>query len=317
MHQVATLEQIEQALTRIDPFPLLEAGFVAFSKGEVVIPPVGEMIFDKGDCHIKYGFIKGGDMFVVKIANYFPGNALRGRAADDGAVLLFDQNDGSLIAVLADRGRLTQLRTAVAGAIAARYLAPTRVDAIGIIGTGSQARLQLEQLARVTPCRTVLVHGRDAQRAEQYCKDVAAWGFDARPAATPAEVAASCNLIVTTTPSDAPLLRAGDIRPGTHITAMGSDSPGKQELDPGILGQADIVVVDSRDHASRLGELNHALKGGVLSIDTVRELGEVIADPPLRRTSDDQRTVADLVGLAVQDIQMAKSVWAALSGSEH
>lgn len=312
MNQVLTLAQIDQALARIDPFPALEAGFVAFSKGDVVVPPVGELIFDGGDCHIKYGFIKGDDLFVVKIANYFPGNQKLGNPADDGAVMLFDQNSGALRVALIDQGRLTQIRTAVAGAIAAKYLAPKNVERIGIVGTGSQARLQLQQLAKVTPCRAVSVFGRDAGRAAEYCSDVAQWGFRADIARSPAEVAAACNLIVTTTTADEPLLEAKHIRPGTHVTAMGSDSPGKQELDPQIMADADIVMVDSRQHASRLGELQHALKAGAVKIEQVRELGEVIANPSLGRTSAQQRTVADLVGLAVQDIQIAKAVCAEL-----
>jgi ornithine cyclodeaminase len=304
------LPEIEQALEQVDPTPLIEAGFAAFSQGRVVIPPVGEMIFDAppGDSHIKYGFVRGDDIFLVKIANYFPDNAQRGMPINAGCVLLFDQKTGDLRTILLDNGRLTEIRTAVAGAIAARYLAPRHVHRIGIVGAGGQARLQLQYLRAVTECREVAVLCRSPQAFESYAQDMAAFGFRVDRAGTSAELCADCNIIVTTTPSRTPILSASDIRAGTHITAMGSDSGEKQELASEILARADIVAVDSLDHAARLGELHHALELGLIERDNVVELGQIILDPKRGRSSDTQISVADLVGIAVQDIQIAKAV---------
>lgn len=274
---------------------------------------MGELIFDEppGDSHIKYGFVRGDDVFLVKIANYFPGNPQHGKAADDGLVIVFDQRTGELRATLVDHGYLTHVRTAAAGAVAAKYLGPRVVERIGIIGTGAQARHQLMYLKRVTDCRAVSVYGRDRDKVLAYQRDMRSQGMDVEIAASPAAVAERCNLIVTCTSARQPLLTVDDVRPGTHITAMGSDSAEKQELDPLLLQRADVVAVDSVAHASALGELHHAIERNCVRLQDVRELGRIVQEPSLGRTNDVQITVVDLVGLAVQDIQIAKAVLAA------
>jgi ornithine cyclodeaminase len=126
------------------------------------------------------------------------------------------------------------------------------------------------------------------------------------------DVASTCDLIVTTTPATAPLLRADDIRPGTHITAVGSDTAVKQELDPAILAKADVVVADSIKQCRERGEIHHAIASGHVRQDRLAELGDVIAGKVAGRTSDGQITVADLTGVAVQDIQISKAVYETL-----
>src|SRR6185295_2667694 len=135
--------------------------------------------------------------------------------------------------------------TAAAGAVAARHLGPRQVTGIGICGSGVQARLQALALKDVTPCRDLVVWARDRDKAERCAADLARSGFLARAVDTPGEVAAAANLIVTATAASAPYLRVEDIRAGTHITAMGSDTPEKNELQPGILAKADVVAADS------------------------------------------------------------------------
>jgi ornithine cyclodeaminase len=309
MSSILTLATIQNALRELDVLPLIEAGFVAYSRGQVILPPVGELVFPEtgGDCHIKYGFVRGDDIFVIKIANYFPANTRLGTSPDDGMMLVFDQKTGSVRAVLMDHGYLTHVRTAAAGAIAAKYLAPQPIRRIGILGTGMQARLQLKALKTLTDCREVALYGRNPERLAACRDEMAADGFAVQTCTAARDVASECNLIVTTTSARTPLLSAADIRPGTHITAMGSDSANKQELDAGVLTAADILVVDSVEHAKMLGELQHVPE--LVSLGRVRELGAVIANPTLGRTRADQRTVADLVGLAIQDIQIAKAVY--------
>ena len=120
---------------------------------------------------------------------------------------------------------------------------------------------------------------------------------------------AHCNLIITATPSKTPLLSADLIRKGTHITAVGSDTPEKQELDAKILQRADRVVVDSISQVLSRGESFHALEKGLITKEDLIELGNVIQDRKLQRASDDEITVADLTGVAVQDLQISKAVW--------
>ncbi|MEM7346008.1 MAG: ornithine cyclodeaminase family protein, partial [Chloroflexota bacterium] len=155
--KIISLDQIKTALPSLDLMEVIEAGFVAYSADQSVVPPVGELLMDKGEVHIKYGYLKDDDYYVIKVASGFHGNAALGMSPNNGMMLLFSQHTGEAVSILLDEGYLTDIRTAVAGAIAAKYLAPKDVRCIGVVGTGIQARLQLEYLKPVTPCRKVLV----------------------------------------------------------------------------------------------------------------------------------------------------------------
>lgn len=317
MPAVISLPLILEAVRRIDPLPLIEEGFVAYSRGRVVVPPVGEMIFDHppGDVHIKYGYIKGDDHFVIKIASGFYDNPKIGLPSGNGMMLLFSQRTGEFECLLLDEGYLTNLRTAAAGAVAAKYLAPRKVVAAGIVGAGVQGRMQLEYLRKVRDFETAVVWGLDEDELAAYRRDMEPLGFKIRTTLDAEEVAAASNLIVTCTPSTRPLLRAEWIRPGTHITAVGSDTAEKQELDPAILGRASRVVVDSLSQSELRGEVFKAVRAGAIRKGDLVELGQVISEEKYRRRSEEEITVADLTGVAVQDIQISKAVWEALKKS--
>ncbi len=310
MARLVERDEIEAVLPGIDLVGIIEEGFVRYSRGEVVVPPVGEMLFDNppGDVHIKYGYIRNAEHYVIKIASGFYDNIKLGLPSTDGMMLVFKQATGQLDSILLDNGYLTTMRTAAAGAVAAKHLAPRNVERIGIIGAGQQARAQVRLLKEVTDCREAMVCGQNRDEADLCAADMRQCGFSVETATHASEVAAQCNLIVTVTPSKTPLLYAADIRPGTHITAIGSDTPEKQELDCVILARADIVVTDSLAQCVSRGEIYKALEAGAISKSSVVELGQVISDSNLRRTSDEQITVADLTGLAVQDIQIATAV---------
>jgi ornithine cyclodeaminase len=170
--RVVTLEEIKAILPTLDLVPVIEEGFVAYSAGRAVVPPVGELLLEGGDVHIKYGYIRGEPFYVVKIASGFYGNPALGLPSSNGLMLLFEQQTGQLRCVLLDEGRLTDARTAVAGAIVARRLAPGRVERIGIVGTGIQARQQLRFLGHLAPCQ-VLVWGRGRRQLAEYATDMA------------------------------------------------------------------------------------------------------------------------------------------------
>ncbi len=301
--------EIEQILPSLDIMTDIEAGFVAYSKGQANIPPVGELVMEKGEVHIKYGAITGDPYYVIKIASGFYGNAELGLASSNGLMLLFSQNTGELLAVLLDEGILTDARTAVAGAIAAKYLAPSHIECIGIMGTGVQARLQLQYLQPVTTCKKVMVWGRSPGALEKYCSDVTALGYEVATTQDAAELGATCNLIITTTITEIPILNAKHIRPGTHISAIGSDTPHKQELDTGILAKANCVVGDSIEQCKLRGEIFKALEAKAITGADVKELGNIISGQQKGRTSDTDITVFDSTGVAVQDIQIALAVY--------
>jgi ornithine cyclodeaminase len=301
MHVVRKAD-IETALAEVDVAAAIAEGFVAYSDGRTVVPPVGELRFDAppGDVHIKYGYVRGGETYVVKIASGFYENPLIGLPSSNGLMLVFAQQTGELRAVLLDEGLLTDVRTAAAGAVAAKHLAPPDVRAIGIVGTGIQARLQLLHLRPIIPTREVFVFGRNPDNVARYITDMSAEGFVVR-AATIAELCRETDLIVTTTPSTHALILPEHVHPGLHLTAVGADTPGKREL--GMLHLADRVVVDSLIQCRERGELASA------DVDPTRivELGRVIAGAA-GRTNAAELTVCDLTGVAVQDVQIATAV---------
>jgi ornithine cyclodeaminase len=227
-------------------------------------------------------------------------------------MLVFSQKTAQLECILLDECHLTNVRTAAAGAVVARYLAPSTVERIGVFGAGVQGRMQVEALLPIVDCRDVIVWGTGGEELEAYREAMSGHGLSIETTLAGEEIAATCNLIVTATPSHTPLLRAEQIREGTHITAMGSDTREKNELEPAILQKADLVVADSIEQCRVRGEILHALEAGVLEDGDILELGNVIVDPTLRRTDNSQITVADLTGVAVQDIQISKAVYEVL-----
>ena len=313
MTTVYSRAQIAQVIRPKEVIAAMERAFAAYSNGEAVIPPVGQLDFENppGDCHIKYGYLKRGSTFTIKIATGFWKNPERGLASSNGVVLVFSSETGELLTIFQDEGFLTDMRTAAAGAVAAKYLAPHEITCIGIIGAGLQARLQLDYLREVTPCRRVKLWARALDRARAL--DVP--GFDIEVAASPVQVAASAQLIVTTTASRGWLLGAADVKPGTHITAVGADGGGKQELEPRLFALAKVRAVDSLSQCSQYGDSSFALEQGLIEMRDLVELGRVIQEPSLRRRSEQDITIADLTGVAVQDMAIAELALQGLQGA--
>ncbi len=307
--KIIPLAQIKDTLSNIDVIAAMEDAFIEYSNGNSVVPPVGELLLEKGDVHIKYGYIKGEDFYVIKIASGFYENPKLGISSSNGLMLLFKQETGELVSVLLDEGHLTDVRTAAAGAVAAKYLAPKNVLRIGIIGTGIQAKLQLEYLAKVVKCRDVLVCGRSESRLRDFKDTMSGKGFKVETTLIASDIPESCNLIVTTTPSETPLLLAKNIKSGTHITAVGSDTASKQELDARILRIADLVVADSISQCLERGEIHKALESNSIRKESLVELGSIISGTSSGRSSDEEITIADLTGVAVQDIKIADAVF--------
>jgi len=320
MPAVLNLDQIKEALKQIDPVEVIiksiEEGFVAYSQGKVVVPPIGELVFEepRGDTHIKYGYIRHDDFYVIKIASGFYDNIKLGLPTSSGLMLLFSQKTGELAAILIDEGYLTQVRTAAAGAVVGKYFAPKKVSRVGVFGAGVQGRMQVEYLLYVRDFEDVIVWGVNQEELDRYKADMTPTGFRIQTTFEPEEIASTCNVIITATPSYSPLLKAAQVRKGTHITAMGSDTAEKQELDPAILKKADKLAVDSIPQSLLRGEVFKALEAGMIKKGDLVELGTAISDRKFQRQSDDEITVVDLTGVAVQDIQISKAVWRVVSG---
>ena len=306
-----TKEQILKTLKNIDLLESIEKGFVEYSRGNSVVPPVGELLFDQppGDVHIKYGYIKNQDNYVVKIASGFSENDKVGLSSSHGVMVMFDSKTGYLKCVLHDEGYLTNVRTAIAGAICAKYLASKQIDGIGIVGTGIQARMQLEYLKLVTDCREVFILGRNKEKISKYIEVMKSHGFNINIVSDSKELCKNSNLIVTTTNANESLIYKDDIKEGTHITAMGSDTPDKRELDPRILNIADSIVVDSIPQCLERGETKKALDRNLIKKEDLIEIGSIIDSGKKLRKNNNEITVADLTGVAVQDIMITNAVY--------
>lgn len=289
---------------------LIEEGFVASSAGRVALPPVQNFRFIDvdGDCCIKSAHTDGGDFMVVKVSTGFYRNSLSGRPNNNGLMILISARTGEPVCILDDAGWLTSMRTAIAGMIVAQLLAPDQIEAIGLAGTGEQALLQLELLLAVTNCRTVWALAKDGSNLDAFEARAEELGCLLHITYDGKDVARACNMIVTATPSRSPLLYREWLRPGTHITALGADSPGKQELDPAILSAADYVVVDSLKQCSAYGELSHLADDPRRSTPVVVEIGSVLASGKRLRTASTNISVADLTGIAIQDLAIASSI---------
>ena len=305
--EVVSLDRIKSVLPKLDLIKEIEAGFIAYSEGMIVVPPVGELSFESppGDVHIKYGYIKEDDVYVVKIASGFYANKNIGLPTGNGMMLVFKQSTGQPVAILHDECYLTDVRTAVAGAVAAKYLSPSNVKTIGIVGTGVQARLQLRYLKDIVNCRNVIVWGRNQKALLRYEKEMSVYEYQITTTTNISDIVEHCQLIVTWTPSERSLITA--VRPGTHITAIGSDTVSKRELSSDVMLQADMIVTDSKDQSRIRGEIYQVLKDGN-SLDGITELGQIISGKIEGRVSQEHITIADLTGVAVQDIQISKAV---------
>jgi ornithine cyclodeaminase len=290
---------VEAALGMAACIDAVEAAFVAYSAGRTELPGVIHLEVPEagGEIHVKAGHLHGAPAYAVKVASGFYGAA---EPSIDGLVLVFDAATGSLRALLLDGGALTDLRTGAAGGVAARLLAPERVGHVAVLGTGIQARRQVDALRVVRPeALDVRVWGRDPAKAA-----AAAAEIGGRPATSVREAVEGADVILTCTASREPLVDAAWVSPGAHITAVGSDGAGKQELDPEILRRADVLAVDALDQAVRLGELQHAAEEAGRAV----ELGVIAAGDALGRTEPAQLTVCDLTGVGVQDVAAANVV---------
>ncbi|MDC3240382.1 ornithine cyclodeaminase family protein [Gammaproteobacteria bacterium] len=304
-------KQIEPLIRKTDISDAMREAFIEYSKGNAVIPPVGELIMDqpRGEVHIKYGYIKGGDHYVIKIASGFPDNEKDGIKPGQGMMLLFSIKTGEPEAILIDDANLTDIRTAIAGAIASHALSNQGVESLAIVGTGVQSRYQARYISELMKVKKINIWGRDPKKAEKVKADLSY--LDVNIESDIEKLVTESSLIVTTTSSKDPLIQSEWVKPGTHITAVGSDTPEKCELDPNLLSRADLLVADSLEQNLIRGEIHQAAKQLLIDSENVVELGEVFSGIKKGRVNQDSITIADLTGVAVQDLVIAQAVFKA------
>lgn len=312
--QVVTEAQLREVIAfDLEVIDVVERAFVALAKGGVVMPPILSMDLPEanGEVDVKTAFIPGFDGFAIKVSPGFFDNPALGLPSLNGLMILFSAKTGLVEALYLDNGYLTDIRTAAAGAVAARHMAPEEVNTAGVIGTGVQARLQMQAAQLVRPFKKVLVTGRDLEKAANCAADLqAALGVEAEVVGNPADLVARSQLVVTTTPAREPVLEAEWLHPGLHITAMGADQAGKNEIAPEALLAVDAYVCDRVSQCEVSGELEAALAAGLWDKGTPAELGEVITGTRSGRRTPQDVTICDLTGTGAQDTAIASHVFA-------
>ena len=289
--------------------PIIEDAFKNLAQGKTTMPPILRLDIEKyhGETDVKAAYIEGLDSYAVKVASAFFNNPKLGLQSSTGLMILLDSQTGFIKSVLLDKGYLTDVRTAIAGAIAAKHLSNHDSTKAGIIGAGLQAKLQLEALTLVRKINIAYIWSRDSTKTNKFVEQIKDLNITLEVCSSAEEVLQKSEIVVTTTPSKSPLIKSDWLKKGLHITAMGSDAEQKNELDPVIIKQCDLYVPDSVSQTAILGELHHALEKNIVSSDyNYDELGNVILNSNLGRKSKDDITVCDLTGTGVQDTAIAR-----------
>ena len=292
-----------------DLIPIIEDAFKSLSKGKTVMPPIMRIDIEKyhGESDIKAAYVEGLDSFAIKIASGFFDNPKLGLPSSNGLMVLLDSETGVIKSVLLDEGYLTDTRTAIAGAIAAKYLSNEDASNLGIIGAGIQARLQLKAILLVRKINKINLWARDKVKVDEFIDSLKDLNIDINISESCKDLASSSDIIITTTPSKKPLLEFDWIKKGTHITAMGSDAEQKNELHPAMIKLCDKYIPDNQPQTTILGELHHAIKENIISPDhKFDDLGSIIIDPSLGRKNKEDITICDLTGTGVQDTAIAR-----------
>ena len=292
--------------------PIIEDAFKSLALGKTTMPPILRLDIEKyhGESDVKAAYIDGLDSYAIKVASGFFNNPNLGLPSSNGLMILLDSKTGMLKSVLLDKGYLTDVRTAIAGAIAAKHLSNPDATKAGIIGAGIQAKLQLEALTLVRNIDTAFIWARNSEKVNQLINEVSKLNINFQICSSTEEVVKHSEIVVTTTPSKSFLIKNEWLKKGLHITAMGSDAEQKNELDPLIIKKCDQYIPDSLSQTRILGELHHAIdKNIILPSENFNELGDIILDSNLGRKNKEDITVCDLTGTGVQDTAIARQTY--------
>jgi ornithine cyclodeaminase len=294
---------IAELVSAEEAYDAVEATFSAMARGEAYnFPVVREALGEGRQYGFKSGLDRVGDLLGVKSGGYFPGNADRGIPNHQSTVFLFNPDSGRPEAVVGGN-LLTALRTAAASAISINRLARADARVLGMVGAGHQATFQLRAAARVRDFERVVAWNyhpdmlpRLGEVAEELGLPFEAVDLDA--------LGAAADVIVTITSSPEASLKDAHVRPGTHLACMGTDTKGKQEVEPAILARA-TVFTDEVAQSVSLGEAQHAVADGLIDEGDIVPIGRVLIGEHPGRTSDDEITVFDGTGVGLQDLAVA------------
>jgi ornithine cyclodeaminase/alanine dehydrogenase-like protein (mu-crystallin family) len=306
---ILSRSDVQALMDRSDYLEAVEAGFRAAAEGKASSPLPMAIEGDGGTFHAKAAFFEHRRHYVaLKLNGNFPGNPARGLPTIQGAILLSDGDTGSLLAIM-DSIEVTLRRTAAATALAARYLARPQSQSILICGCGDQAMAQYEALKDLFPLVTGFAWDRDLPRAQAFATAATDQSCTFAAIAELAEDARSADIVVTCTTAHEPFLGIEHVRPGTFIAAVGADSPEKNEVKPELMAQA-TVVADVLAQCMVMGEIHHAFEADMVDRSCVHaDIGQLVTGARPGRTNDDEITLFDSTGTALQDVAAAALIY--------
>jgi alanine dehydrogenase len=302
-----TSREIQHLLTLDECIEAVENAFRLYGMGKAVPPGVLSLHRPEGAFHVKAGLLElDRSYFAAKVNGNFPENKVRlGLPTIQGVIVLCDAENGTPLALM-DSREITSLRTGAATAVAAKYLARRDARIATVCGCGDQGRIQVQALARVCHLQTVFAYDKDGERALRLAHELALdLKITVKPVSDLAAAVRQSDICVTCTPSRQPVLGSDDVSHGTFIAAVGADNPQKQELPPSLMAKGKIVC-DVLEQCAVMGDLHHALEAGAVTRAVVHaELGEVVAGKKPGRESEDEITIFDSTGMALQDVAAA------------
>jgi alanine dehydrogenase len=309
--RILSRRDVVDLLSMPDCIAAVEHAFRLHAEGRTLGPGVLGVPAGDGGFHIKAaGLVGERSYFAAKTNANFADNPQRsGRPTIQGTVVLADASTGTPLAMM-DSGSVTALRTGAATAVAARYLARPDSRAATIVGCGVQGELQLAAIATVLPLQHVWVMDSDPARAEGLAARArTSLGIHVEAVGDVRGAVGASDVCVTCTPSRSAFVSRHDVVAGTFIAAVGADNHGKQELEPALVAAATLVV-DVLEQCAEIGELQHALAAGLMTREAVHaELGDVVAGRRPGRTRDEEITIFDSSGTALQDVAAAVVVY--------
>jgi len=314
-----TYEEIIDLLKVEDLFEPVKQAFIAYNSPSLIGVPVNLLHFPNGaDTHIKIAALAGYDYFSIKVVSMFPENEKLNLSPYSGAIFLFDAKTGFPTATLHDKGVITDLRTAAAGAIITNFVAAKDAKSVAIIGTGTQAYLQVEALAKLRQIDKLIIYGRNVNKALLLKEKLTESNptIDISITDNIEKAVKSSEIIITTTSSKTPLVKGKWLTKGQHITALGADDIYKNEIDSDCFKLADSIFIDSLELNSKFGEYSHALKSSSKFMDKTIEFGKAFQDNRLSNHQD-KITVAKLVGIGVQDLAASIVIMKKSKSSHH
>ncbi|MFQ5833476.1 MAG: ornithine cyclodeaminase family protein [Candidatus Thorarchaeota archaeon] len=304
--------EVQKHLPMSKAIEAVRTAYSAFARGRTQMPPVQHLDVHqyRGEVDIKSGYVEDFGLIGTKIASGFYDNENLGLPPGVAVIVLMDLKTSMPLAIM-DGTYITAYRTGAAGAVAADVLARKDSSQVGVVGAGTQGRMQILALAELFNIERIKVWDIESARAKQYAKEMRQkLGADVQTVDSPPDVVADADILVTVTPSRKALINADSIGEGLHINAIGADGPGKQELDPMIMKRVSKIVADSLAQCRHIGELQHAFALGIINEKDVHaEIGEILNGDKVGREDDDEITLFDATGLSVQDIAAANIVY--------